>query len=303
MSEPAPSDAAASEIDTIRQRLADLQTQNQVLRYSQAASEAASERFETLFASVPLALMVLDEHDLVVQCNATALRWFQPSEHDRPLTFLTPFVSAADLVRVQSAFAQARSEGRAEALGVRFAIESAPERVGDLHICRIEAPAELAFDGLAPAQSPWQFICAVVDITARQRAESERDRLETKLRESQKMQAVGTMAGGIAHDFNNILGAILGNADLALAELAHTSSADQRVQTSLQEIVKAGRRARDLVRQILSFSRNDPPRLERVLLADMVDECARLLRVTLPPGVQLDVPSPAQALYVLADVT
>ncbi len=88
MSEPVPSDAAASEIDTIRQRLADLQAQNQVLRYSQAASEAASERFETLFASVPLALMVLDEHDLVVQCNATALRWFQPSEHDRPLTFL-----------------------------------------------------------------------------------------------------------------------------------------------------------------------------------------------------------------------
>lgn len=78
----------AALIAELRAYQAELESQNKVLRYSQTVAESASERFETLFASVPLALMVVDEYDMVVQANSMAHRSFQPTERDRPLTAL-----------------------------------------------------------------------------------------------------------------------------------------------------------------------------------------------------------------------
>ncbi|APW43795.1 PAS domain-containing hybrid sensor histidine kinase/response regulator [Rhodoferax saidenbachensis] len=137
------------------------------------------------------------------------------------------------------------------------------------------------------------------DLTARKRAEAQRAALETQLRESQKMQAMGTMAGGIAHDFNNILSAILGNVDLAKQDTAPHAPA----LTSLKEIDKAGRRARDLVRQILTFSRNEAPKRVSLQLAEVVHETVRLIKVTLPPGVDLQVTVEEDNPTVLADAT
>ena len=137
------------------------------------------------------------------------------------------------------------------------------------------------------------------DLTAKKLAETQRVALETQLRESQKMQAMGTMAGGIAHDFNNILSAILGNVDLAKQDLETGSAA----MPSLQEIEKAGRRARDLVRQILTFSRNEPPKRSPILLSDVVQETVRLLKVTTPPSVKLRVSMVENSEPVMADAT
>jgi signal transduction histidine kinase len=134
------------------------------------------------------------------------------------------------------------------------------------------------------------------DLTAGKLAETRRVALETQLRESQKMQAMGTMAGGIAHDFNNILSAILGNVELAKQDTTPNSPA----LTSLQEIDKAGRRARDLVRQILTFSRNQVPKRIPLQLDDVVREAARLVKVALPPLVELQVlitPGAAQPVH------
>ncbi|MCL4769929.1 MAG: response regulator, partial [Burkholderiaceae bacterium] len=107
------------------------------------------------------------------------------------------------------------------------------------------------------------------------------------------------MAGGIAHDFNNILGAILGNVELAMADCTPDSGA----MVSLREIQKAGRRARDLVRQILTFSRNEPPRLNAVDLAEALHDTERLLRVTMPPTVALQIHIAPHLPTVLADAT
>ena len=98
----------------LRAYQSELESQNKVLRYSQAVAESAYERFETLFASVPLALMVVDEHDMVVQANSMAHRSFQPTERDRPLTALMPFVRSKDARRVREAFALAQDLGRGE---------------------------------------------------------------------------------------------------------------------------------------------------------------------------------------------
>ncbi|MBX9816793.1 MAG: response regulator [Burkholderiaceae bacterium] len=137
------------------------------------------------------------------------------------------------------------------------------------------------------------------DLTAKKLAEAQRTALETQLRESQKMQAMGTMAGGIAHDFNNILSAILGNVELAKQDTPEDAAA----LVSLREIDKAGRRARDLVRQILTFSRNEPPKRTPLQLAEVVQETSRLVKVALPPAVDLQLMLPEDLPSVLADVT
>ena len=137
------------------------------------------------------------------------------------------------------------------------------------------------------------------DLTAQKRIEAHRNALETQLRASQKMQAVGTMAGGIAHDFNNIISAILGNVDLAKQD----AGPDSPALVSLNEIDKAGRRARNLVRQILTFSRNEPARRIPIQLAEVIHETTRLLKVALPPTVDMKVSIDPTTPAVLADAT
>ncbi|MEQ1518454.1 MAG: PAS domain S-box protein, partial [Usitatibacteraceae bacterium] len=151
----------------------------------------------------------------------------------------------------------------------------------------------IIFDG-APAMH-----ISMRDITDHKRAEADRAMLEAQLRESQKMQAIGTLAGGIAHDFNNILATILGNADLARQDVGNYPMALE----SLEEIRKAGARARDLVQQILSFSRRQPTDRKPCALAPVVEEAARLLRATLPARLALKIHCAPDVPAVLADAT
>jgi two-component system, cell cycle sensor histidine kinase and response regulator CckA len=406
----------------LQQYQAELEIQNQALRYSQVEAEGASERFVTLFSNVPLALMVVDEDSLVLESNAMALGLFRPREEDAPLNFLLPLVSTQHQAKVADAFAQAMQSGTGEAHEIVFASGSAGFFTGDLHIARIEnthdelahficaiidqgpllaqrralqasaaalqerneelnqsknrlaaiinssldaivgvdqdhritvfnpaaealfeCPAEQALGSaisrflpkvpkaLPQAQTASQAQLGEMtglnahgetvavevsvsfeghpegdtttifarDLRARKKMEAHRIALESQLRESQKMQAVGTMAGGIAHDFNNIISAILGNVDLARQDAGPNSPA----LVSLSEIDKAARRARDLVRQILTFSRNESPKRTPIQLADVVQETARLLKVSLPPTVELRLNIAPNAPYVLADAT
>ncbi len=138
-----------------------------------------------------------------------------------------------------------------------------------------------------------------VDITERKQAEESRLSLEAQLRESQKMEAIGTLAGGIAHDFNNIIATILGNAELARMD----SKDNPRVLESLDDIRKASTRARDLVQQILSFSRRQPTERKPIDLGPMVAETTRLLRATLPLRLTLEVYCAPDTPAVLADAT
>ena len=138
------------------------------------------------------------------------------------------------------------------------------------------------------------------DVTERRDAEAARHELEEQLRKSQKMEAIGTLAAGIAHDFNNILIAILANAELAMLEVGPGHPA----ATSLAEIDRASARARDLVQQIVGFSRPHPARTEAVDLARLLEEVVRLMRRAIPTGVELATRADAErALWVRADPT
>lgn len=137
------------------------------------------------------------------------------------------------------------------------------------------------------------------DISEQVHAEQARRRLEQQLRNAQKMEAVGTLAGGIAHDFNNVLSAVLSNTAMAQEELAE----DHPVRQRLSLIERAGQRARELVRQIMAFSRRQPQQLRRQTLQPLVEECVALLGSTLPASVQLHMQLCEQPLHVLADAT
>jgi PAS domain-containing protein len=128
---------------------------------------------------------------------------------------------------------------------------------------------------------------------------TERKRLEDQLRQVHKMQAIGTLAGGIAHDFNNILAAILGFTELALFDV----SAGSVLQYNLQEVLKAGQRARDLVRQILAFSRQDTQERQPLTLHTLVRETLTLLRASLPTTIAMQQHLDVQAGTILANPT
>jgi PAS domain S-box-containing protein len=128
---------------------------------------------------------------------------------------------------------------------------------------------------------------------------TERKRLEDQLRQSQKMEAVGQLAGGIAHDFNNLLTAILGNVGLALAEI----DAGHPSQELLAEVERAGRRAAELVRQLVGFSRRALLRIEAVDLNASIEETVRLLRRTIDPRITVETRFQTDLWPVKADAT
>lgn len=144
-----------------------------------------------------------------------------------------------------------------------------------------------------------EFVCMDYDLSPRRKHESEKASLEAQLRQSQKLEALGTLAGGVAHDFNNILAAILGNARLALMD----AQGNEELIQSINEIKRAGHRAKDLVQRILSFSRLNVPSRKVVSMDLVVAESIQLLKATVPKSITIDVDVDPRTPKVLADTS
>lgn len=132
-----------------------------------------------------------------------------------------------------------------------------------------------------------RLVGAIQDVTEHIAAEHERNAIENQLRHAQKMEAIGTLAGGIAHDFNNILGIILSNAELINAEIKTGHPAQNEITESAEEILLATTRARDLVRQILTFSRRTESQRTVIKAQPVAEECVKFLRSTIPAMVTI----------------
>ena len=127
------------------------------------------------------------------------------------------------------------------------------------------------------------------DINQRRQAEAERDRLQQQLSQAQKMEALGLLTGGVAHDFNNILASVLGYSSLALQR--YGAASPPKLADYLGEVIKAGERARDLVAQMLAFSRGETSEVTRLEPAPLVEQMMKMLRPILPSsiGITLDI--------------
>ncbi len=147
---------------------------------------------------------------------------------------------------------------------------------------------------------PERMIGTVQNITETKQAEEEKKRLESQLMQAQKMEAIGTLAGGIAHDFNNTLTTIMGFSELARMLPA---AQNEELQDHLSHIHKAGKRARDLVAQILTFSRKNHITTHPVQLSAIVKESLKMLRATIPTTIEFRQNIPAVSGQIMADPT
>jgi signal transduction histidine kinase/ActR/RegA family two-component response regulator len=127
---------------------------------------------------------------------------------------------------------------------------------------------------------------------------TERKRLESQLQQAQRMEAIGTLAGGIAHDFNNILSAVIGYTEMALNDVDDPAV----LQSNLKEVLSAGNRARDLVKQILAFSRQTDQEMKPLAVKPIVKEALKLLRASIPTTIEIRQNMTSEAV-VLADPT
>lgn len=125
----------------------------------------------------------------------------------------------------------------------------------------------------------------VRDVTAARAQEDERVRLETQLEQARRMEAIGQLAGGIAHDFNNILASMIGYAELAQMGVEDT---EDPIQGYLTEVVGAGHRARDLIAQLLNFSRAEEGNPRTVQVGREIEDVARMLRAVIPTSVRIE---------------
>ena len=139
---------------------------------------------------------------------------------------------------------------------------------------------------------------AVQDISERKEAEAENTRLQDQLQQSQKMEAIGTLAGGIAHDFNNILSAVIGYTEMAMVEAKEGTPLHQ----NLTEVFRAGGRAKDLVKQILTFSRQNKKETQPVQMKLIAKEVVKFMRASLPATIKIQQDIRSDSL-IMADPT
>ena len=137
------------------------------------------------------------------------------------------------------------------------------------------------------------------DISELKSAQKEREQLKTQLIQAQKMEAIGTLAGGIAHDFNNILGAIIGYAEMAL----YDTRQDSMEHYNVDQVLKAGHRAKDLVKQILAFSRKSEQAKQIISLTPVIKEALKLLRASLPTSIEIKQNIESNLDAIFADPT
>ena len=121
------------------------------------------------------------------------------------------------------------------------------------------------------------------DITERKQNEEEREKLRNQLVQSQKMESIATLAGGIAHDFNNILSSIIGFTELTLDDVEKGSV----IEENLQEVYAAGKRARDLIRQFLTFARQSEEELKPIQIDATVKEVLKFIRSSIPTTIEI----------------
>ena len=144
----------------------------------------------------------------------------------------------------------------------------------------IRSIAEILFDDNG---APQKVVGVIQDITMQNKAEKEKIRLERQLKQSQKMESIGNLAGGIAHDFNNILSSVIGFTELALDDVAKGTP----MEDDLQEVYTAGKRARDLVKQILAFARQSDEEQKPMRVDTIAKEVAKLVRSTIPTTIEV----------------
>jgi PAS domain S-box-containing protein len=231
----------------------------------------SERRFRSILDQAADIIMVHDLHGRLLDVNQQACRILGYSKEE----LLTMNVSEIDPEAIASGKAQLWD---VIAEGERFTFESRQKRKDGSML-----PVEVTIGPIEVGEETL-VLDIVRDITERKRAAEEKQKMESQLRHTQKLEAVGTLAGGIAHDFNNILSSIIGYTEMVMDSIEESSSS----RYDLDQVLTAANRAKDLVRQILSFSRLGEDQLMRPIdMSLIVEEALKLLRASLPRTIEI----------------
>lgn len=237
------------------------------------------------------ALRTREEHFRSLIENAHDLIWILTS--DGRIRYASPACArvlgySGEELTGRSVFDLSDPEKRDEARAAIDEVFARPDTpVESIMVLRTRDGSERILESIGSARGGDGLSTAIInsrDITERARAEEAAARLEAQLQQSQRLETLGTLAGGIAHDFNNIVQAIMGCAELAQNALPDNSAA----APYLNRVSEAAHRARELVQQILSFSRQDESRRSEIEPSLLVDETLALFRSTLPAGIHVN---------------
>ncbi len=260
------------------------------------ALKESERRFQDFFARSPIGVVVYDAGQHLTDVNQAALAMFGFSERaqfSRLNLFAVPELTEESRTVLLKG-GTVRFEWTLSLEGGREGEKIPSNRTGR---CRFDVLATNL--GLDQDFNPKGFLFQIQDVTERRRTEEALRQNEKVLRQAQKMEAIGTLAGGIAHDFNNILTPIIGYAEMGLL----VCESDATLRSSLEEILKASHRAKELVRQILTFSRQSENELRPVRLGTIVSEVRTLLRGSIPSNVELRCELKSEKDIVRADPT
>ena len=265
-----------------------------VERLHRAQKEAAAHRewLGTTLQSIGDAVIATDDQGQITLMNPTAARltgWGEDEARGRPLSQVFVIINEHTRRETPDPARRALEAGVVVGLANHTVLV---RRDG------AEVPIE---DSAAPIKDMQGKVTGVVlvfrDVSQRRRRDQERARLEAQLRQSQKLEAMGTLAGGIAHDFNNILGVIMGYSEMALRDLRQGECQEE----DLEKILAASQRAKKLVRQILAYSRRSEADLRPLKVNQVVNEAAALLERTLPKMVSIHLELEPEAWSISGD--
>ncbi len=247
----------------------------------------AEERFRRTFLTSPDAINInkMDGTFIDINLGFTALTGYSREEViGRTSSDINIWAVAKDRTRLLDGL---RQTGQVRNLEALFRLKDGSEK-----------PALLSANIIELGGEP-HILSITRDISLLKKTEKEKHELEIKYMQSQKMEAIGIMAGGIAHDFNNMLAIIMGNAEMALLSLPKENPETYCVQ----QIILASQRVKELVKQILTFSRQTDHELLPLDLCLVVGESLQLLRSTIPTTVSIVQDFAKDCGLVMADAT
>ncbi len=268
---------------------AELEIQNEELKQAQQELSEARHEFENLYEFAPCGYLTLNAQGIITRANLTAVRLLQCSRQYLLHSGMSQFIEQGS----EDLYHALRQE--VVRTGDKQSKELPLKQKGEKPLwVRTDLEAELDTNG---GVRQWRMV--LLDISAQRQAEEDKEIIEEQLRQSQKMESIGTLAGGIAHEFNNILSIILGNTELASDEIPDWSPAAE----NLKEIRNAGLRARDVVGQILMFSRHHDTEKKPMDIGTVVQDSIKLIRSSTPQNIEIKQLIPEDLHPILGNVT
>ena len=260
-----------------------------------AAKQALKEskyRFRSFFHSNPEGIVLMDFDGNIKEVNKTFENLSGYSSNELIGRHLTNFINESDHANALQAMSSI-------AAGI---LQEQPCELSFIKSNKDNLPIlirlwRLTFDD----STPMSLGAFIHDLTAEKHMANEKENLQQQLFHAQKMESIGNLAGGIAHDFNNILSGIIGYTELALID--QLSSSDDKRQIYMSRVLAAANRAKDLVSQILKFSRPDRSGMKMISIGPLISESIDLLSSSLPTTIRIEYNFETDEDLIMGDPT